>query len=103
MCGLCGVFTADSHWSDTQLAGAGGGGRTRRHERLRRVALANRILKQFGLTLSDWNGSAYLLAGQTGQTAIVPSVALVWPMAEQMRKRPIDPLDQGLIEAIERV
>jgi hypothetical protein len=101
MCALCAVFAGESHWTE---AGAGviEGGRTRRHERLHRVALANRILKQVGLKLNDWQGSAYLLGGQTGQTAIVPSVAAVWPEAERLCKHEIDPLDERLLDALER-
>lgn len=102
MCGLCGVFLAESHWSDAPVTAPGGGGRTRRHERLHRVALANRILRHYQLKLSDWNAAAYLLADQTGQTSIVASVAAVWPAAEQLRKQPIDPLDERLIEILER-
>ncbi len=102
MCGLCGVFLAEAHWTDANVGATGSGARTRRHERLHRVALANRILQQHKLKLSDWNGSAYLLAGQTGQTSIVPSVAAVWSAAERMSKRPIDPLDERLIEVLER-
>lgn len=102
MCGLCSVFLTESHWSDATVGTPDGGGRTRRHERLHRVALANRILKQYGLKLSDWNGSAYLLGGHTGQTAIVNSVAAVWPEAERLRKQPIDPLDDRLLEILER-
>lgn len=101
MCALCGVFAGESHWSEAGV-GPTDGGRTRRHERLHRVALANRILKQVGLKLSDWQGSAYLLGGQTGQTAIVTSVAAVWPEAERLRKQEIDPLDERLIDALEQ-
>jgi hypothetical protein len=101
MCGLCGIFLNESHWTDATVGATGRGGRTRRHERLRRVAQANRILKQYGLKLRDWQGSAYLLVGQTGQTAIVPSVAAVWPAAERLRKQSIDPLDERLIEVLE--
>jgi hypothetical protein len=101
MCTLCGVFVGEAHWTEAS-PDAAKGGRTRRHERLHRVALANRILKQFGLKLGDWQGSAYLLAGQTGQTAIVASVAAVWPEAGRMHKQPIDPLDERLIDALER-
>ena len=101
MCALCGVFVGEAHWTEASIDAADGG-RTRRHERLHRVALANRILKQAGLKLSDWHGSAYLLAGQTGQTAIVPSVAAVWREAERLRRQAIDPLDERLIDALER-
>lgn len=101
MCGLCGIFLTEAHWTDATVAATASGGRTRRHERLHRVAQANRILKQYGLKLSDWQGSAYLLGNQTGHTAIVPSVAAVWPAAERLRKQSIDPLDERLIEVLE--
>jgi len=97
MCALCGVFLTEAHWTDVS-----GGLRTRRHERLHRVALANRILKHYGFKLSDWQGNAYLLSAATGQTAVLPNVAAVWPAAEQLRKRTLDPLDPNLIEALER-
>jgi hypothetical protein len=102
MCGLCGVFLGEAHWTDAPVSASGGGVRTRRHERLHRVALTNRILKLYGMKLSDWQGSSYLLSGQTGQTAIVPSVAAVWPEADRLRKQAIDPLDPRLIAALEQ-
>ena len=102
MCGLCGVFLGEGHWTDVTVGATGSGGRTRRHERLHRVAQANRILKQYGLKLSDWHGSAYLLSTQTGQTSIVPSIAAAWPIADQLRRCQLDPLDEALIAALER-
>jgi len=102
MCALCGVFLSEAHWTDASPSSPGWGMRTRRHERLHRVALANRILKHYGLRISDWQGSAYLLSAATGQTAVLPNVAAVWPAAEQLRKRALDPLDRHLIEALER-
>ena len=97
MCALCGVFLTEAHWTDVS-----DGSRTRRHERLHRVALANRILKHYGFKLSDWQGNAYLLSAATGQTVVLPNVAAVWPAAEQLRKRTLDPLDPNLIDALER-
>lgn len=102
MCGLCGIFLTETHWADSMVGDADEGARTRRHERLRRVALTNRVLRHYGLKVSDWQGSAYLLSTLTGQTNVVPSIAAVWPAAEQLRKRAVDPLDEGLIEALER-
>jgi hypothetical protein len=102
MCGLCGVFLTETHWADSNVAGADEGARTRRHERQRRVALTNRVLRHYALKVSDWQGSAYLLSTLTGHTSVVPSIAAVWPVAEQLRKRELDPLDETLIEALER-
>ncbi|HVY06404.1 MAG TPA: hypothetical protein VHB46_10560 [Burkholderiales bacterium] len=101
MCALCGVFAGEAHWTEAG-DGTAAAGRTRRHERLHRVALANRILRHFGLKLSDWQGSAYLLEGSTGQTSIVASVAAVWPEAEKLRRQAIDPLDERLVAALEQ-
>ena len=101
MCGLCGVFLTETHWSDAGVSTSGGGGRTARHERLHRVALANRILRRYGMKVSDWQGSSYLLSGPTGQSSVLPSIAAVWPAAERMRKQLIDPLDAGLLDALE--
>ena len=102
MCGLCGVFLTETHWSEAAVAAPDQGARTRMRERLHRVALANRVLTHYGLKVSDWQGSAYLLSTQTGQTSVVDSIAAVWPVAEQLRKRTLDPLDESLIEALER-
>jgi len=101
MCGLCGVFLTETHWADSVVAGSDSA-RTRRHERLHRVALTNRVLKHYGLKVGDWQGSAYLLSTLTGQTAVVPSIAAVWPAAEQLRKCVLDPLDESLLEVLER-
>ena len=101
MCGLCGVFLTETHWTDAGVSTPGASGRTRRHERLHRVALANRILAHYDLKVGDWQGSAYVLSSRTGQTAVVPSIAAVWPAAEQLRRRSLDPLDEALIAALE--
>jgi hypothetical protein len=100
MCGLCGVFLTEGSWSDTPVTSPASGGRTRRHERLHRVALANRVLKPFRASVTDWNGVSYVVSDATGRSEIVESIAAVWPVAERMCKRPIDPLDERLIEAM---
>jgi hypothetical protein len=102
MCALCGVFLGEAHWTDVSVGETGSGGRTRRHERLHRVGVANRVLRHYGLKVSDWHASAYLLSTQTGQTSIVPSIAAAWPIAEQLRRCQVDPLDEALIAALER-
>ena len=60
MCGLCGVFLTETHWTDALGCARGSGGRTRRHERLHRVALANRVLKHYGLKAGRLAGQCLL-------------------------------------------
>jgi hypothetical protein len=102
MCGLCGVFGNEDHWTDGASLGGGTRPRTRRHERLHRFALANRVLAHYGLKLSDWQGSSYVLATRTGRTAMVDHLAALWPVAAQLSPRPCDPLDEALIAALEQ-
>jgi hypothetical protein len=102
MCGLCGIFQGGDHWTDGAAALSPQLQRTRRHDRLQRVAITNKVLKFYGLKLSDWQGSSYVLSSQTGHSQIIDNIAALWPAAEALRKRELDPLDDKLIEALER-
>lgn len=100
MCGMCGVFLSQAHWTDALWGSGPEAARRRRLERQRAVSLANRVLRHFDLRLSDWNASTYQLATRTGQTLLLPSLAALWPEAERLRRRPIDPLDEALLQAL---
>ena len=108
MCGLCGVLGAEDHWTDaagnTRVYGEhdGEAARTRRQERLHRVAIGNKILARYGLKLSDWQGTSYILRNRTGRQQIVPHLTALWPAAEALAGRPCDPLDPEAIAAVEQ-
>src|SRR5262249_58275395 len=91
MCGLCGVFLTETHWADSAVANAQEGARTRRHERMRRVALTNRVLRHYGAKITDWEGTAYLVSTLKGQTTIVPSSAWVGPADAHVGKHILAP------------
>jgi hypothetical protein len=105
MCSLCGVLGGNEHWADA-VARPGVFTRNveridRRRERARRIAAANRILSAYALTLSDWQGSSYVLASRTGKTEVVEDLGHLWSAAERMIGRACDPLDPELIARIE--
>lgn len=106
MCGLCGVLGAEEHWTDAAGEASAFGNstlrRSRRQERLYRVAICNRILAAYGLKLSEWQGSSYILRNRTGRSEMVPHLAAVWPAAEALAGRPCDPLDPDVVAALER-
>lgn len=105
MCGLCGVLGAEEHWTDSAgEAGLDDGAarRTRRQERLYRVAVCNRILGAYALKLSDWQGSTYILRNRTGRSVLVPHLAALWPAAEALAGRSCDPLDPEVVAALGR-
>lgn len=107
MCSLCGVIGGDQHWTD---AAARPGVFTRnverldrRRERARRVVAVNRILVAFGMSLSDWQGSSFVLATRTGKSEMIEDLGHLWPAAERLAGRPCDPLDPALIARMESV
>src|SRR3712207_9059790 len=82
MCALCGVLGNADHWTDA-IARPGVFSRNsdaaeRRRERMRRVQCANRVLKFYGLKLSEWQGSAFLLSTATRKTEIGDPMAHSW-------------------------
>lgn len=105
MCGLCGILGDGAHWGDG-VVGAGQASASaipwlRRRARRRRVALGNAVLRHYGLSLADWQGKEFLLSSRTGSVAIVGTLGDLWPKAERMAGRPLDPLDPALLRTLE--
>ncbi len=106
MCSLCGVLGGNEHWAEA-VARPGVYTRNvdvveRRRERRNRMRLANTILAQFGMALSDWQGSSFLLSTRTGKTEIIADLGHLWPAAERLSGHLCDPLALPVIERLER-
>ena len=97
MCGLCGLFGQADHWSDAAHVASD---RTGQAERQHRVAVANRVLAQFGLKLAAWS-NRYTLTSRTGRMAVVDTIGALWPEAERLSGRACDPLDPQIVAALE--
>lgn len=91
MCSLCGVLMK-AHWSEE---GEG------RRQRVFRARLLDRVLSHFGLGVADWGGRVYVLSDGKGRTAVVEDVGALWAAAETLAGRRLDPLDAGLVAALE--
>ncbi len=106
MCSLCGVLATAAHWTDapaqSEALPDGAPPPARRQERYGRIALANRILRYYGLKLSDFQGQSYLLRSATGRQELVPDIVGIWAAAEKLAGRPCDPLEPDLIAALGR-
>jgi hypothetical protein len=106
MCSLCGVLGGNEHWADA-VARPGvytrnAGPIERRRERANRVRIANIVLARFGMAVSDWQGTSFLLSTRTGKTEIIADLGHLWPVAERLSGRVCDPLDLDVIERLER-
>ncbi|MFD1704122.1 hypothetical protein ACFSCV_14045 [Methylopila henanensis] len=97
MCGLCGSFGSEAHWSD----GVADPALTPTAERHRRAAVANETLALYGLGVREWGGR-FTLSSRTGKVAVVDTLGAVWPAAEKLIRRDCDPLDPAVIAALER-
>lgn len=106
MCGLCGMFGVAEHWtaaagmetSGTEVSGAGPA--PRRAERQHQVRIANALLAPFGLRCADWQGR-FTVSSRTGKSMVVDHLGALWPAAEKLAGRPIDPLDPAMIARAE--
>ena len=59
------------------------------------------MLAYYGLTLSDWQASSFVLSTATGKTELVEDLGHLWAAAEKLLGRPCDPLDPDLIIRLE--
>lgn len=97
MCEVCAIFGAGEHWSDF--------GRVRderfpfddiqhyRDERRRRIGLLNLILADVDVVCEDWDGEALMLFDRSGRSRLAHTLNDVWPAAEYLSGKTIDPLD----------
>jgi hypothetical protein len=104
MCALCGMLGGKAHWSDSASAPGAFAGRTelqtRAGERQARVRILNAVVKYYGVAVKDWSGTAYLLTGATGRTAIVNTLGEFWSAAERISGRTFDPLDETYLASL---
>ena len=105
MCALCGVVGAPEHWTEAHARPGAFTPNTdptaRRRDRARRLVSANRVLCHFGLKLSDWRANAFVLSTRTGKSAIVHGFSKLFPAAEALVGKSLDPLDPALLSKLE--
>lgn len=104
MCEVCAIFGAGEHWSDF--------GRARnavfpfedikfyRTERARRLALIGRIVAPAGLGVEDWDGEVAAVHDAAGRSVLCPTLGDIWPAAERLSGRVIDPLDDDFVAGL---
>jgi hypothetical protein len=107
MCSLCGVLAGRGHWTEPSSHPEAFEDRQATHtwhrERQDRTRLANKVLRHYGLALSDWSGSSQVLRGPTGKTVLVENLNEMWAAAEILVGPRCDPLDEALLAALEPV
>ena len=94
MCGACGVLGGPQDWIERAGRGIradGSRASTPLGERQRRIALINEMLKPTSVCLQDFGGRL-VLRSSTGRTRIVSDLAHVWRAADEIGRRPVDPL-----------
>lgn len=118
MCVLCGMSVTKVHWTEQKTIrrapgvelnetavfpgavseDAGLTQRDRHRERYYRTKLINKILSCYGLRVDDWNGNKYILRDKKGRSLIAQDLGELWPAAEQLAGRPLDPLEPHFMQ-----
>jgi hypothetical protein len=101
MCALCGTIGGRDHWTEPERREGVyvrfADPASRRRERVLRIKAANAILRLYGLTLEDWQSGSYVLRTRTGNSEVFADLAALWPAAERLAGRPLDPLDPAIV------
>src|SRR5262245_47650368 len=109
MCVLCWQFLSEGHWTEqqfddqttaTMVTAGDARERSRRRDRYHRTRVLNQILSHYGLRLDDWQSRSYVLSDRKGSTVIVQDLGDLWPAAQQLARRQLDPLDPQLLNAL---
>ena len=104
MCSLCGILGGRGHWTESASSPEVFAGRIDVHtpsrERQQRTRILNAVLRHYRLSVSDWSAGKSVLRSATGRTAVVDNVGELWPAAERLAGRPLDPLDPALLAAL---
>lgn len=91
MCSACGILQGGVDWAE----GVGSGDappHDRLAERRRRLQLVNMLLEGSGVRLGE-HGRQLVLRSATGATRLVTDLTHVWRAADEIGRRPADPLD----------
>ena len=104
MCSLCGILGGRGHWTESASSPEVFAARTELHtparERQQRTRVLNVVLAHYGLSVADWTAGKSVLRSATGRTALVDNVGELWPAAERLTGRTLDPLDPALLAAL---
>ena len=106
MCVLCGSLPDQPHWAERRLDAARTGGLgeepRRRRDRFKRTRLLNRVLRLHHLSVhEDASGTRYVVANGKGAAEVVTHLGELWPAADRLGGRPLDPLDSGFLDRLE--
>ena len=104
MCSLCGILGGRGHWTESASSPEVFAARTEActagRERQHRTRILNIVVGHYGLSVSDWAAGKSVLRSATGRTALVDNVGELWPVAERLTGRALDPLDPALLAAL---
>jgi len=106
MCVLCGDLVGEAHWTERTVqggqAGSFAGESNRRQARFRRTRILNRVLRVNNLSVhEDLSGTNYVVGNGKGSQEVVRHLGQVWPAADRLAGRSLDPLDGRLLAALE--
>lgn len=99
MCGLCGLISEQTDWTDSLSNDS----IPRRQERYQRLKLINRLTAPYRVQVSDVQGVNYLVQTMTGKQAIANGLAELWQQVETLAGKGIDVLDDDYLSKLQGI
>jgi hypothetical protein len=101
VCLLCGDLVGEVHWAERTL-GSSSDEAQRRQARFKRVRVVNRVLVPYQLSMhDDLSCTRYVIGDRKGAQEVVRDLAELWAAADRLAHASVDPLDEGLLAALE--
>lgn len=103
MCMACGQMFSNIHWSDRLKTDEKGfvDQRVLHRTRQMKVSISNKILGYYGLSVRQRAGGGYSVLNKTGRTILCKDFGDLWPQAEALCGKTVDPLDPDFLKYLE--
>ena len=75
-------------------------GKTNISQRSYQLQILNSILKRSGFSVSDWQGTSYLISDGKGSTEIAPHISAIWSIIDKDNNKSFDPLDVNFLNKL---
>ena len=103
MCVLCGDISGEVHWTERWPHGSTADDGSRRQARFRRARIVNRVLAAHRVSVhDDLSGTQYVVSDLKGRSELARDLEDVWAAAGRLAGGSVDPLDERLLERLER-
>lgn len=102
MCGMCGLWSNLSHWSDaSRLPPNCLSDRPPAAIRISQARAISSFTQVAGITVKDWMQTSWIVEGASGVVELASSITQVWQSVDKLAGQNVDPLSTEFLKRFE--